>query len=517
MLIVFRTDASIQIGTGHVMRCLTLADALREKGAVTLFVCRDLPGFSAQIITGRGHDLHILPAPTKPIQTSKNEPSHAGWLQVPWNKDAAQTGQAPKSFEQVDWLIVDHYAIDFRWEEQLREIARKILVVDDLADRKHECDMLIDQTLSANEASYRSLVPENCMLLLGPRYAMLRPEFAEHRDAGLARRKQTKEIAKILVAMGGTDPFNVTDIVLQGLELLEGVEVEVTVVLASSAPHLESVKQRANEMDLQAVVLSDVQNMAELMVDHDLCIGSGGMTSWERCVVGLPSLTITLADNQEPVLRELEKIGATILLGSHDSISPVDIRDGVTRVMEDMELFEKIFSVAQKICDGQGIKHLVSSIYANSISLRSATSDDCRMYWDWANETTVREQAFSQGLIPYPEHKKWFLDKIDNPNSFLFVARLIDGTNLGQIRFDCEDSVAKIDISVDKNFRKFGLGKVLLKQGIELVKTMRNSLKFKSEILDKNIASKNIFINNGFVEKGSNMYKHGFFYSEFYL
>lgn len=501
MRVVFRADASVQIGTGHVMRCLTLADALRDRGVDTLFICRELAGFFAGMITARGHSLRTLPAPEGTQQVGKNEPAHAHWLEVSWEQDAEQSRKILQEVGGGDWLVVDHYGLDYRWESQQRLGVQKILVVDDLADRKHDCDILVDQTLAASTQRYKSLVPLNCDLLLGPRYAMLRPEFALNREDALQKRKKTSSVRKILVAMGGTDPFNVTDIVLQGIEMLDNNDVEVTVVLGASAPYLGAVKERAKRSTLQIDVLSDVQNMSDIMVSHDLSIGSGGMTSWERCVLGLPSLTVVLADNQKSVLDALESIGCTAIIGSVDTINSFGVRDGIAKVLKDMTLHYDMVKASIGVCDGFGSKRIVSMIYANSISLRYATLDDCRIYWEWANEPMVRKQSFSKDFIPYATHTKWFEKKIISENSFLFVALIGDEERIGQIRFDCFELEALIDISIDKKYRGLALGSFVLREGVKIMKSKCCGIKFKAEILKDNIASNKIFIDNGFVLK----------------
>ncbi|MGX9367337.1 UDP-2,4-diacetamido-2,4,6-trideoxy-beta-L-altropyranose hydrolase [Desulfoplanes sp. PS50] len=498
MRIVFRADASIQIGTGHVMRCLTLADALRERGFETLFICRELDGFSAKMVTDRGHDLRLLPAPEKTNQVLPNNPVHAPWLGVPWEQDAEQTSDILQSLGSVDWLVVDHYALDFRWEGRLRSRVQKIMVVDDLADRRHDCDLLVDQTLAASEERYRSLVHEECDLLLGPRYAMLRPEFAQNRDAALEKRKQTTSIRKILVAMGGTDPFNVTERSLQGIELLGNKELEVTVVLGSSAPHLKAITEKAQKSKLRISVLTDAQDMAEIMVDHDLCIGSGGMTSWERCVLGLPSLTITLADNQEPVLRELHRLGRTKHLGRLESIQPAVIRDEIAKITGDMSLFHDMTKAGGEICDGQGTKRIVSSLYAASLSLRPANSDDCWTYWEWANDPETRTASFSSAFIPHEDHQHWFHNRLNDPETFLFIAELSDNCPVGQIRFEKVSDYALVSISIDKKFRGARLGVAVLRKGIQQIVEKTNIRTITAEIKSTNRASKKIFQQAGF-------------------
>jgi UDP-2,4-diacetamido-2,4,6-trideoxy-beta-L-altropyranose hydrolase len=347
------------------MRCLTLADALRERGAQTVFICRDLPGFSPQLVLDRGHKLHLLSASEETIRNTDSQPPHATWLRVSWNRDSEETQHILKALESVDYLIVDHYALDSRWEASMRSFVRRIMVIDDLADRKHDCDLLLDQTLAATKANYISLVSEGCTLLLGPQYAMLRPQFVEYRKKAFEKRCRTKKIQRILIAMGGTDPFNMTSIVLKGLELLKNSDLNVTVVLSSSAPHLDVIKKLAENMDVHVSVLSDVPNMAELMLEHDLCIGGGGMTSWERCAMCLPAVTITLAKNQEQINFELERIGASKSLGWFDDITQSDIRDIVMNVMKNISVYHEMVCASHSVCDGQGTQRILLNMGKN--------------------------------------------------------------------------------------------------------------------------------------------------------
>jgi len=189
--IVFRTDAALQIGTGHVMRCLTLAEALAERGAHCRFVCREHSGNLMELIRDRGFDAIGLPVESGRLATeaSSDEPigAHATWLGADWAVDAEQACAALGDMD-ADWLIVDHYALDVRWERSLRSRCRRLMVIDDLADRIHDCDLLLDQNLGREPRDYAGLVPDCSAILVGPRFALLRPEFAALRDYSLNRR-----------------------------------------------------------------------------------------------------------------------------------------------------------------------------------------------------------------------------------------------------------------------------------------------------------------------------------------
>lgn len=311
MRIAFRTDASIQIGTGHVMRCLTLADTLRERGAQCCFISRAHPGHLLDLITLRGHEAIALPA-GEDDYSSDAAPAHAAWLGTDWATDAAQTREALGS-QGVDWLVVDHYALDCHWEQALRTACHRLMVIDDLADRPHDCDLLLDQNLGREHADYEAQVPQGCGVLVGPRYALLRAGFIAMRSYSLARREQP-ELKRLLVTMGGVDSENATGkvlAVLQDCGLPDGCRI--TVVMGPHAPWLEQVRMLAAAMPVPTEVLVNVTDMERLMAECDVAVGAAGSTSWERCALGVPSILLILAQNQRVIANALEAAGAVQL------------------------------------------------------------------------------------------------------------------------------------------------------------------------------------------------------------
>jgi len=322
-LIVFRTDASVQIGTGHVMRCLTLAEELRAKGATCLFLCRPHEGNLIGLIAERGHRVKALPAltPANAGWAPKSGPPHAVWLGTDQATDAADTLRALEGEGRATWLVVDHYALDREWQRVLRPVCDRLMVIDDLADRPHDCDLLLDPNLGRSRADYADLVPAQARVLLGPRHALLRPEFAVHRAESLARRAQP-ELRRVLVTLGGVDKDNITCRVLDALDRvnLPGAP-EITVVMGPKAPWLEAVRERAGTMRYPSRVLAGVSNMARLMTVSDLAIGAAGTTAWERCSLGLPTLQLVLAENQQKVAVALEAAGAALTVSTPDEIA----------------------------------------------------------------------------------------------------------------------------------------------------------------------------------------------------
>jgi len=309
----FRTDVSIEIGTGHVMRCLALAEALRQDGRNATFICRELPGNMIEAIAAKGFDVRALPAPGNVTQPA-NGPAHAALLGVPWQQDAAETRRMLDDLKP-ERVIVDHYALDAAWEAAAVPAGTPLMVIDDLADRPHRCDLLLDQNLGRNAEDYDGLVPDECTRLIGPKYALLRPEFAARRAESLARRRDPR-LAPLLITMGGTDPHNATNAVLSALrDCVLPDACRITVVLGASAPHLDEVRRTAAAMPWPTEVRVDVADMAALMIEADLAIGGAGSTSWERCCLGLPSIVLVLAENQFEAAQALAEVKACVNTG----------------------------------------------------------------------------------------------------------------------------------------------------------------------------------------------------------
>ena len=350
MRVVFRTDASLQIGTGHVMRCLTLATGLADRGAQVDFICRGHQGNLIALIEQQGFRIITLPGASGGDKASLDQPAHAHWLGCDWQTDAQQSLDAISGM--VDWIIVDHYALDHRWETVMRAKCARIMCIDDLADRSHDCDLLLDQSLGRCSKDYAHLVPETAKLLLGPKYALLRPEFAQWRDASLARR-ETPQLRHILVTMGGVDADNVTGRVLAALQRADAATFDkITVVLGPHAPWREQVTKQAANMPVLTQVLSGVDNMAELMTSCDLAIGAGGSTTWERCALGVPTLTIVLAENQQEVALRMECLQASLVITSTEGFE--------NRLLEllmtlDEAQIKNLSERCRDICDGSGV------------------------------------------------------------------------------------------------------------------------------------------------------------------
>ncbi|AGA86359.1 UDP-2,4-diacetamido-2,4,6-trideoxy-beta-L-altropyranose hydrolase [Stutzerimonas stutzeri] len=366
MNVVFRADASLQMGTGHVMRCLTLADALTAAGARCEFICRTHPGNLLDLIRSKGYIAHELSvrqgmsgAGVSGCKTESGEhaSAHSHWLGASQAEDAAAC--VPILAElQPDWLIVDHYALDVRWEQALKSHYRRLMVIDDLADRPHACDLLLDQTYGRQDEDYRAWVPDDCQILCGSQYALLRPEFAARRPYSLQRRVRP-QLRQLLISMGGVDKDNATGRVLDALRdcPLPG-DCRITVVMGSTAPWLKEVKQQTLSLPWPSQVLVGVSDMARVMADSDLAIGAAGATSWERCCLGLPTIMLVLADNQRKVAQGLEQGQAARIIERLQDIGSC-LPKLLRHLTEHPTALQLMSQSATRIVDGKGVSTVV--------------------------------------------------------------------------------------------------------------------------------------------------------------
>ncbi len=367
MQIIFRTDSSIDIGTGHVMRCLALADEFASKGAKCEFICRNHTGNVIELIRSKGYFCHILQVEdVKNINElfpdlDKVEPAHLNWLGSSQINDAKSCVRILSS-KVTDLLILDHYSIDFRWEREVSKYVGKLMVIDDLADRKHSCDLLLDQSFGRNYEEYMPLVPYRTKLLCGSQYALLRPEFSLIREYSINRRINPK-LQELLINLGGVDKDNITGKVLQALDKSNlPNNCKINIVMGMSSPWVENIRKQAQKMSKRSKVYVGVDNMAELMAKCDLAIGAAGSTSWERCCLGLPSIALEIAKNQTFILSKLHEIGAISKISFSENQFDNDLNKLIDRYKNPIELI-KTSKIAANITDGLGTKRVVDHIY----------------------------------------------------------------------------------------------------------------------------------------------------------
>lgn len=356
MQVAIRADASRQMGSGHIMRCATLAGWLQQRGAEVTFICRELDGNYCDWLEAQGYSVLRL---RKPLATDvpDHRLAHAHWLGVTQAMDSIDVRQALAG-RFCDWLIVDHYALDAEWERELCTFASRIMVIDDLADRRHEADLLLDQNLQSRPNRYQGLVPDPCPLLLGPDYALLRPEFALRRATTQTR---TGEIKRLLVFMGGSDPLNLTALALRAIADAGLSQVRTDVVLGAASPHIDDVREiGAGIADCNIHIQTNA--MATLMAEADLMIGAPGSSTWERCCLGVPSVLIGFAENQRELGRQIALRKGAIFLGETASVSEERLATMLRRLAVKPVLLRKISSRATQFADGHGGARIAAAL-----------------------------------------------------------------------------------------------------------------------------------------------------------
>lgn len=352
--VVFRTDASSIIGTGHVMRCLTLAGALRDSGAEVVFVCREHEGNLCDRIVERGFSVSRLPN-RKSRAGRGSTLLHADWLGVPYQEDAAETRTVIQGLGQrPHWLIADHYAIDARWEQSLRGSVSRLMVIDDLADRSHDCDLLLDQNFYQDAATrYDNLVATSSRRLLGPTYALLRPEFTV-----VARSLAKVSVPRLFVSVGGVDPYGVCDRVVTALGVLGCNAPGADIVAGDSRSAVAESAACLNDVEVHGFV----DNIAALMSRCSLAVGAGGSSTWERCAQGLPSLVVIVAENQRRMVEDLAQAGVIVNLGPAAEIGVEQLADAIYTLLNDGPRRDRLRQAGMDLVDCKGASRVAEEI-----------------------------------------------------------------------------------------------------------------------------------------------------------
>jgi UDP-2,4-diacetamido-2,4,6-trideoxy-beta-L-altropyranose hydrolase len=513
LAVVIRADASVQIGSGHVMRCLTLADELRERGATVLFVCRNFEGNLRKHIEAKGYECVLLPVSTQVNNLANSQNKYDDWLGDSPEDDAEATATVCAEFaarhgSTIHWLIIDHYAIDERWERHLRPLAQRIMAIDDIANRRHDCDVLLDQNLYDNaEQRYIGLVPTHCTMLLGPTYALLRPEFREARALLGERLIRTGEVRRVMIFFGGSDPTNETAKAVHAVQMLNRPDIDVDVIVGIANPHRNEIEQLCATSP-NVHFHCQVPNMAEFMVQADLALGAGGSTTWERCCLGLPTIVVMIAENQAEMTETAARRGVLWNAGwGHSALSAESFSHLLDTIISDYDCLTKASLNGQMLVDGLGNMRVFSELFSlrlrtaefdSTMTIRRATEADVFLYFAWANDPDVRHQSFASEKIAFANHQHWFNKKLYSEKSYLYVI-MLDNIPAGQIRFDIENEIAEIGFSVDSHFRGKGIGFELLSRGIATLRCEATmALKIQGKVKLGNAASSRAFVKAGF-------------------
>jgi len=478
------------------MRCLSLADEISRRGGEAIFICRELPGNLCNLIEVRGYRVLRLPAGVG-LQQGGRVLEGDERLITAWESDAQQTAAVLAEFCSVDWLVVDHYGLDARWESSLRKIVRAVMVIDDLFDRPHDADLLLNQNvLPGVPGSYANLVPAACRVLLGPRYALLQGCYRElHKRIPL----RSGRIERVLVYFGGVDAENLTGRSIQALLEVKCHDVVVDVVLPVSGPHKETVRDLARHLP-RARIHESLPSLAQLIGAADLAIGAGGATSWERLCLGLPSVVVTLSENQRMIARGLQENELALWLGHHDEVTVCNLADELRRLL--VQDFTPDWSArCRAAVDGFGAARVANVLLPeNDLCMRPVQLADADLIYAWRNNPVTWRYFFDPRSITPSEHHAWYAKLLSDPDCVMLIGDEL-GRPVGAIRFDITGDQADISVYLAPEERGRGLGHRLIQAGSCWLFARRPAVRcLNARIHPENIASHAAFKRAGFIE-----------------
>lgn len=487
MKIVFRVDASNGVGFGHLSRCINLAETLRSRGNEVLFICRDDLSKSFKVLEDRLFKVILLPANSASSQISQEA-------------DADETIEALGGL-RPSWLVVDNYNLDEKFEKKLREYVEKIAVIEDLANRRHDCDLLLDQNCSdRTDETFKPLVPVSCKFLIGPKYAMISSVFAKIREVSLTSRTELK---RVFVFCGGADPKNLTKLVLDALSGDEFDEIKIDVVVGAQNHNFSAEKPERKKLNITFHPSGD--DFAKIMSKADLAIGAGGTTTWERMCLGVPSIVVSIAENQVPTCEKLGREGLIQYLGKQTEVTKESVARVVRKFLKTPTELSVVSIKSQILVDGKGCMRVAEAMCPSSeseLKVRLATKDDCVNYFNWANDPLVREQSLNSAVIEWDEHQKWFSEKISSSMSEMYVVEA-SGLPVGQVRFELVDETAEINYSLDELVRGRSWSATSVDLAISTFRTQNECL-LKAQVRKANARSSSVFIKLGFVDTSKN-------------
>ncbi|HET8747201.1 MAG TPA: UDP-2,4-diacetamido-2,4,6-trideoxy-beta-L-altropyranose hydrolase [Ramlibacter sp.] len=516
MRVALRCDASGGMGTGHVRRCVALARALREEGVETRLVCRRHDAVSE----GAVGDLDVawLPAPSAglrslteagasgsappaarsrgsaPAYEGPSAPRHAPWAGVSWEEDAQETARAVAGF-QPDWVLVDHYAFDARWEQAVAQATgARIAAIDDLADRAHAVELLVDQNLQPPSGDkYAGRIAPATRRLLGPRYALLAREYAT-----AARYRFRRQVRSIGIFLSGADAHDASSAALRACREEAGFTGEIELVSSARSPHLARQQELARRWP-GTRVLTDLPDLRAFFARHDLQVGSGGGAAWERCCIGAPSVALQIAANQAAVLPRLAELGAVEFVPDPQRLGHV-----VAELVAQPRRRVALARAARGLVDGLGSAR-VAAVLALAVdpqlAWRTATLADEAMLLEWANDPQARALAFQPRRILPREHHAWFAARLARPQDcLLLIATSRAGTPVGVVRFEREETHWVISYSLDTAFRGWGHGPRLLAGALEALRQRFGPVQVQGWVRRDNAASLQVFRRLGFEE-----------------
>ena len=500
--IFIRTDSSQKIGSGHVMRCLALSEELRDAGAVVEFVTHNHQGNINKQIKNKGFNVNLLSNQIK-LKLSHKLTEYEQYLGITQEVDADKTIQILKS-KEVDLLIIDHYALDIKWEERIRPYTRKVMVIDDLANRNHNCDLLLDQNYIYDKTRYNNILKSRTIKLLGPRYALLRRNFEENKKR---HNINFNNIRRVFVFFGGADLDNLTNVTLQALSQPKLKHLVADVVVGSSYPYKDMLKIEIDKHP-NATLYTQIDNIAELMVKSDIAIGAGGTTTWERLALGVPSIVVTVADNQVVFTKYLDRDGYLKWLGKSNQIDKRIIYNAILKAINNSDQLRIQAEKGQELVDGLGVKRTVNlllklnrnSTYKERKDLFFITILSDRKTWmdswidklledwlldghqvNWVNKDSEVSEGDFCFILSYEKIIKPNILKLNKHNLVVHASNLPEGKGMSPLSWQILEGKNNIKVTLFEAKAALDAGDIYLQKGIvykghELLDGLRSAL-----------------------------------------
>jgi UDP-2,4-diacetamido-2,4,6-trideoxy-beta-L-altropyranose hydrolase len=481
--LIVRADANTVIGTGHLMRCLALAQGWRDQSRPAMFVTACPSDGLRRRLVDEGFEVAFL---------ERAHPDHDDWK---------MTCRVLEAHPDA-WVVLDGYHFDAEYQRWIKKSGHSLLVIDDMAHLdRYYADILLNQNVGAEQLFYSC---EPCTrFLLGTRYALLRRDFLSWRGW---KREPAAAARRILVTLGGSDPQNQTLKAVKALHRLEIDGLEAVVVVGASNPHYDELRAAVKNGRCAIRLVQDVHHMAELMAWADLAISAGGSTCLETTFMGLPTLILVLAENQQRTAQGLDELGVALNLGRYNEVSEIDLAEALRALISNPARCRAISAAGQALVDGRGLDRVLSNLVeigtqpspTDSFVVRRAGLDDAQLIWEWANDPSVRVNSFHSEAIPLSDHLQWYYGKLTSEDTRIWILEL-NQTPVALIRYERTDKhTAEISFSVAASYRGKRLGTRALEQTADMACRELQVKCLKGVVFSSNQASQGAFMKAGF-------------------
>lgn len=477
----FRADASVPIGSGHVMRCLALAQAWQDAGGSSHFLMAQ----PSQALCSRLH------AENMEVVVISSPPGS--------ERDAAELiSSASKT--SGSWVVVDGYHFNSEYHYALKSAGLRVLLVDDSGDASsYPAQIILNQNAHASRSHYRSR-DAGSRLLLGPRYAMLRREFKAWRDF---KRDIVATGQRVLVTMGGSDPANLTPRVIEALKQVKIPGLEAKIVVGGDNPHFKDLHEAGHLSSSSFTIVKNVNDMPDLMAWADIAVSAAGSTCWEMCFLGLPAIVIDVAPNQTAVAKELARQGAAVHVGNARSVTSQEIASNLQEFLNSQKARMAMSRRQKLLVDGRGVERILAAMQNANLRLRKVEEGDCRLLWEWANDPAVRNVSFSTEPIPWEQHVQWFNSKLADIGNRHYIVLDEQGVPVGQARYELDGPNAVMSINLAPDVRGRGIGGATLALAVDELFRDSSAKLIHAYVKPDNEASVRLFMNAGFVRQAT--------------